>query len=100
MIRTACSLLIVTGLLAGCSESTDSASVPVDATPPDELTLSIFWNMLKTEPLRLILPWLVGGYILCVIAILMGYPVYLYLIKGAQKARARVAARRRRKETS
>ena len=71
--------------------------MPVDASPPDEVTLSMLWHMLWNDPMRLLTPWLVGGYILCVIVILITYPLYHSLIKAAQKARQQVLERRARK---
>jgi len=67
--------------------------MPVEASPPDDMTLSILWDMLRNDPMRVALPWLLGGYILCVIVTLGLYPIYLNLIKGAQRARRAVLKR-------
>ena len=69
---------------------------------PEDVTLTMLWDMLWTEPLRLILPWLLGGYILCAVAVILSYPLYLNLIKGAklarQKARQKVHVIRAHKD--
>lgn len=67
--------------------------MPVEASPPDDLTFVMMWDMLLHDPMRLFMPLLLGGYILCVIAIILTYPLYLILIKGAQRARTAMLKR-------
>ena len=62
---------------------------------PDQLNLSIIFNMMMTEPLTLFLPWMLGGYILAVATLPLSYPAYYFLIQGAKRARARTLRRRR-----
>ena len=76
------------------SEIFTALGMPVDASPPDEVTLIMLWEMLWNDPMRVALPWLVGGYILCVIVTIGLYPIYLSLIKGAKRARAAVIKRK------
>ncbi|MFK7840443.1 MAG: DUF2062 domain-containing protein [Bdellovibrionales bacterium] len=60
---------------------------PVEAMPPDNMTWSMMWDMILNNPKRLFFPWMLGGYILCVIITLGLYYIYYPLIKGAQSAR-------------
>ena len=71
--------------------------MPVEASPPENMTLGTLWDMLLTEPLRIAFPMLLGGYILCIIAIITTYPIYLSLVKGAKRARVAVIQRKAHK---
>ncbi len=62
---------------------------------PDDLSISIVWNMMMTEPMTLFLPWMLGGYILVVATMPISYPIYYFLIRGAKSARAKVKEKRR-----
>jgi len=64
--------------------------MPIEASPPVDMSLSKLWEMLRHDPMRIALPWLLGGYILCVIVTAGLYPIYLNLIRGAQRARTNV----------
>ena len=72
---------------------------PADHNIPDVVTTSILWDMLWHDPMRLLMPWMLGGYILCAIVIALTYPLYLWLIKAAQSARAKVMQRAAHKNT-
>lgn len=61
--------------------------LPAAASIPDNVTLAMLWDMLLHDPLRLLMPWLLGGYILCTVAIALTYPIYFHLVKGAKLAR-------------
>lgn len=63
--------------------------MPVDASPPADVNLSMIRDMLFDDPLRLFLPWMLGGYILCIAVIAALYPLYLYLINLANRIKAR-----------
>jgi len=67
--------------------------LPTDSNIPSGMSLSRLWEMLLNDPMRVAIPWLVGGYILCIIAVLISYPIYLNLIKGARKARQKARLR-------
>ena len=53
---------------------------------PEVMTFSAFWDMLTNEPMVLVLPWMLGGYLLCVIVTLLTYPLYCNLLKAAKMA--------------
>ena len=75
----------------------NAIGMPVDASPPDDMTLSMLWDMIKNDPMRVAMPWLVGGYILCVIVTAILYPIYLSMIKAAKHARTAVIKRKAHK---
>ncbi len=67
---------------------------------PDDLTFSVIWDMIFSEPLTLFFPWMLGGYLLVFLTIPFSYPVYYLFIKEAKIVRAKakeIAARRRKK---
>jgi len=64
--------------------------MPIDASPPEHMTLSILWDMIISDPMRIALPWLLGGYLLMAVSIPLIYPLYFALIKGAKAAREKV----------
>jgi len=74
-----------------------SFGFPAEANIPNDVTLSLLWNMLWNDPMRLFMPWMLGGYLICVIVIAITYPFYLSLIKGAQSARQKVLQRKAHK---
>lgn len=71
-----------------------AVGMPVEASLPDNVTLSALWDMLFDDPMRLFMPWMLGGYILCIALIAGLYPLYLALVKAAQAARQRVLERK------
>lgn len=67
---------------------------------PAELTVSIAWDMIWTDPMSLFLPWMLGGYILVIATIPFSYPVYYTLIKAAKAARAKTISIKKRNNVS
>jgi len=63
--------------------------MPVDASPPADVDLQMIWNMLFNDPMRLFLPWMLGGYVLCVVVTAALYPIYFYMIKAALRFKNR-----------
>ncbi len=51
-------------------------------------------DLLWSEPLSLFLPWLLGGYTLCLLSVPMGYLVYFYIVRAAKRARTRTLAQK------
>lgn len=75
----------------------NALGVPVEANLPAEVSLPILWDMLWHEPMRLLAPWMLGGYLLCLIVIALSYPLYLNLIKAAKLARTKALQRKAHK---
>ena len=67
--------------------------LPASATLPDEINLTIIWELIKNEPLRIFAPWAVGGYLIAFLSIPLTYPLFFPLIKGAKKARKKAKER-------
>lgn len=67
--------------------------LPAAAALPDEVSLSVMWNLLWHEPLRIFLPWALGGYLLAGLTVPFTYIVFLNMVKGAQLARRKARTR-------
>ncbi len=63
---------------------------------PDDLTFPIVWEMIKTEPMTLFLPWMMGGYFLAFATIPFSYPIYFCVVKAAKVARTKAASVRKK----
>ena len=59
---------------------------------PEHPSMSVLWDVLKSQPLTLFLPWLLGGYILAAASVPAVYPVYFFLVKAGKKARKKTLA--------
>ena len=55
---------------------------------PEEFGFSVMWDMIWSDPLRLFVPWLLGGYILALISWPFYFLLFFYLVKAGKKARA------------
>jgi len=64
---------------------------------PDHMTVPILWEMLKTQPMTIFMPWMLGGYILAVCTMPAAYFVYHHLVKSSKAARAKALALRLKK---
>lgn len=64
------------------------------ANLPDNMTFSIMWEMMKTQPMTLFMPWMLGGYLLALITMPLSYIGYFYLVRVAKTARANARAHR------
>ena len=64
------------------------------ATLPDEINLSVIWDLIKNEPFRIFAPWATGGYLIAFLSIPLTYPLFYSLVKGAKKARIKAKERR------
>lgn len=61
--------------------------LPTSTALPDEMSFSIFWGLLTHEPLRIFLPWMLGGYLLGILSWPVSYLIFFQLVKGAKIAR-------------
>lgn len=58
-------------------------------TLPDHPSMAVLWEIVKTQPLTLFLPWMLGGYILCAAVVPTVYPLYFLLVRAGKAARRR-----------
>ncbi len=63
-------------------------------TLPEHPSMAVLWEVLKTQPLTLFLPWMLGGYILCAAVVPTVYPLYFLLVRAGKAARRRAMALR------
>ncbi len=54
---------------------------------PDNMDFSILWEIIKTEPLRILLPWTLGGYLIALLSWPFSYFIFYHLVCGAKAAR-------------
>lgn len=69
------------------------------ASLPDHVTLSILWDMVLAEPLKLFLPWLVGGYSVALFSWPIFFVIFYFLVRGAKRAKALAKANRLRQQS-
>lgn len=79
----------------------DLCGFEASATVPEVMSLENVWQLIKSDPFRIFLPWALGGYILAFAAIPLTYPVFLTAIKGFKlaqcSARKTICTRQARK---
>lgn len=61
---------------------------------PDHITAEILLDMAWNDPLSIVLPWMLGGYVLCFLSIPLTYFVYFYLINWGKVARQKARERK------
>lgn len=61
---------------------------------PDQLNFEILWEIFKTQPLQILMPWMLGGYLVGFFVWFPAYFIYYYFLKAARAARKRVRLRR------
>lgn len=67
---------------------------PASAALPDDMSFEVFWEIAINEPIRIFMPWLVGGYLLAILTWPIYYYVSLYLVRGAKIARKKARLRK------
>lgn len=70
---------------------------------PADLSFKLFWDLLTHDPVRILIPWLTGGYLLAILSFPIGYYVFYKMITGAKAAKRKVkvhAAHRVAKEVT
>lgn len=60
---------------------------PASTVLPDVIDFSIFWGIATHEPMRIFLPWLVGGYLMACLTWTPFYLIFYGLLKAAKTAR-------------
>ncbi len=68
--------------------------LPASTVLPTEMSFDIFLGILWNEPLRVVLPWLLGGYVLAALTWPISYFIFYRLVKGARVAMRKVKKRR------
>jgi uncharacterized protein len=61
---------------------------------PEHMDLGGLWNMATHHPVRLFLPWMIGGHILGFLVIFPSYALYYQLVRGAKQARSKARLRK------
>lgn len=64
------------------------------STLPDDFSLSVLWDFAMSYPLRLFVPWMIGGYVLGLVAAFLSYAPLYRIIHTARTARARAKMQR------
>lgn len=67
---------------------------PASVSLPEQIDLSVVWDLIKHEPFRIFLPWLVGGYLIALLSMPISYMIFYRLVSGAKKARVRARERK------
>jgi len=68
--------------------------LPASTALPEVVTFGVMWNLATTDPLRLFLPWLLGGYLIALFSWPFFYVIFFYLVKSAKLARLRAHQRK------
>jgi uncharacterized protein len=66
-----------------------AAGLPASASMPDHMDFHILMEILWNEPLRILLPWVVGGYIAGAASVLVTYPIFYMIVQSAKLARSK-----------
>jgi hypothetical protein len=64
---------------------------------PSDLDFSGMWELAKTHPMELFLPWMLGGYIMLFLVIPPAYFAYFQLVRAAKRAKVRAKSLRQAK---
>lgn len=57
---------------------------------PDPVTFSVMWDIARTKPLEIFLPWMLGGYLIGFFVWFPAYFIYYPLVGGARAARQKL----------
>lgn len=68
--------------------------LPAAESLPETINWSVVWDMITNEPLRVFLPWMLGGYILATLVTFPAYLFYYNFVKAAKLARSKARLRR------
>jgi uncharacterized protein (DUF2062 family) len=56
---------------------------------PEHMDLGGLWHIMTDQPVRLFVPWMIGGHILGFLSIFPAYIVYYQVVRGAKSARSK-----------
>ena len=68
--------------------------LPAADTLPAYVDFSVLLHLIAHEPLRVFLPWMLGGHVLAVISFFPAYMIYYRLVGAAKAARSRARIRK------
>lgn len=68
--------------------------LPASTALPEVMNFQILWEIAMHEPMRIFLPWLVGGYLIALISWPFSYFIFYNLVKGAKIARRKARLRK------
>lgn len=71
--------------------------LPASTALPDHMDLSILWDLIMHQPLRIFFPWLLGGYLMALIVWPFFFLAFFYTVRAGKAARRRVKTRKARK---
>ncbi len=72
--------------------------LPATVALPEIINTSILWDVFTSEPLRIFLPWALGGYLMALMAWPLFYFIFYHMVKGAKLARSKVKLHKAHKE--
>ncbi len=61
--------------------------LPASTSLPENIDFTVLWEITKSEPLRILLPWTLGGYLIALLSWPFSYFIFYYLVRGAKAAR-------------
>lgn len=61
--------------------------LPASTALPDNITFGVFWDIIEHEPLRIFMPWMLGGYLLALLSWPFTYYLFYNMVRGAKAAR-------------
>ena len=64
---------------------------------PGDVTISMMWEMAKSHPMDIFLPWMLGGYLIGVVISIPAYYIYYFMIKAGRAAKRKVVERKAHK---
>lgn len=68
--------------------------VRAETNLPHHMDFHMFWDLLTHEPVRILLPWLTGGYLLALLAWVPSYFIFYYTVRGAKAAKVKARIRK------
>lgn len=71
--------------------------LPAEIALPAHVDFSVMWDLLINDPLRIFLPWALGGYLMGLLSMAATYPIFFFIVRGAKTARAKAKLRKMHK---
>ena len=68
--------------------------LPTSTALPEHVDFQIMWQLITHEPLRIFLPWLLGGYLIALLAWPLFFLMFLNIVRAGKKARRKAKLRK------